>query len=395
MNSKKNFSGVMLVLILVMLINALSYGTIIPLLYPYAARFGINPAGLGLLFASFSLCQFLATPIIGRLSDKYGRRPLLVMSLIGTTISLSLFASANSLLMLFVARMLDGITGGNISVAQAVIADSQKPEERAKWFGFLGAAFGFGFLIGPAIGGLLSQFGLTVPFWFAAGVAAVGSVLAIFLLPETRKKDSALVEKREKLVDLPRLWHALMAPTTGILLAITLIAAIGQNAFIIGFQSMTVDILKFNPTQVGWIFTAFGLASVVMQGFGIKYLLKIATSRTLLKWTLILGVVLVGLMGFTIHAMPFLVLLGFYMFIPPSAPFVSGMISVATKEEDQGGILGLSQAYTSLGQIIGPILAGLATSFYVPSAFWLAGFVWVIGVVLVNRVPKHSRPINL
>ncbi len=392
---KKSFSSVMVVLMLVMLINALSYGTIIPLLYPYAAKFGLNAAGLGLLFASFSLCQFLATPIIGRLSDKYGRRPLLIASLIGTTISLSLFASATSLWMLFLARMLDGITGGNMSVAQAVIADSQKPEDRPKWFGFLGASFGFGFLIGPAMGGLLSQYGLTVPFWFAALIAGLGSILAIFMLPETRVENSAVVREKEKLVDLPKLWHALKAPTTGILLGITLLASIGQNAFILGFQSTTVDILKFTPTQVGMIFTAFGLASIIMQGFGIKYLLKIATTRSLLKWSLILGVILVTLLGFSTWRLPFIVVLGVYMFIPPSAPFISGMISSATKEEDQGGILGLSQAYMSLGQIIGPILAGLATSFYVPAAFWLAGLVWMIGVVMVNKIPLHSKPVNL
>ena len=395
MNSKKSFSGPMVVLVFVMLINALSYGTIIPLLYPYASRFGLNPAGLGFLFASFSLCQFLATPVIGRLSDKYGRRPLMILSLIGTTLSLSLFASATSLVMLFAARMLDGITGGNISVAQAVIADTHKPADRAKWFAFLGAAFGFGFLVGPAIGGILSQYGLTVPFWFAAGVSAIGSIMAIFLLPETRVKNSALVEKKEKLIDIPKLIYALKAPSTGILLAITLIAAIGQNAFIISFQSTTVDVLKFTPTQVGLIFTAFGMANIIMQGFGVKYLLKKFSSRKLLRYSLLFGTIFVGLMGFAIHPVPFLMLIGLYMFIPPAAPFISGMISVATKEEDQGGILGLSQAYTSLGQIIGPILAGLVTNLYLPGAFWLAALVWLFGVYLTSRIPKKSQQINL
>ncbi|NCN03877.1 MAG: TCR/Tet family MFS transporter, partial [Candidatus Pacebacteria bacterium] len=263
MKKTKSFSRVMVVLVMVMLINALSYGTIIPLLYPYASRFGLNPTGLGFLFASFSLCQFLATPIIGRLSDKYGRRPLLIISLIGTALSLSLFASAQSVVMLFVARMLDGITGGNMSVAQAVIADSQKPEDRAKWFALLGASFGFGFLIGPALGGLLSQYGLTVPFWVAAVISAVGSIMAITMLPETRIENSSLVMKKEKLVDPVRLVTALRAPTTGILLAITLVAAIGQNAFVIGFQSVTVDVLKFSPTKIGLIFTGFGIANIL------------------------------------------------------------------------------------------------------------------------------------
>lgn len=395
MSSKKPFSGVMVVLIFVMLINALSYGTIIPLLYPYAAKFGLNPMGLGFLFASYSLFQFLATPVIGRLSDRYGRRPLLILSLIGTSVSLMLFASATNLIMLFMARMLDGVTGGNISVAQAVIADTHKPKDRAKWFAFLGAAFGFGFLVGPAVGGILSQYGLTVPFWFAAGVSAFGSLLAIFLLPETRILSNKTSVVKERLIDFSKMWRALKAPTTGALLLITLIASTGQHAFIIGFQSTTVDVLKFTPTQVGLIFTAFGLANVLMQGLGIKYLLKKFSSRILLKYSLLLGVILVALLGFAVNPLFFLVVIGLYMFIPPAAPFISGMISVATKEEDQGGILGISQSYMSLGQIIGPILAGIVTQWYVPGAFWLAAGVWSIGVLLTQRLPKSGEQVDL
>lgn len=183
--SKEAKNTVLILLAVVMLVNALSYGTIIPLLYPYAARFGIGPLELGVLFASFSVAQFIATPIIGRLSDKYGRKPLLLMSLFGTSLSLGLFAIAWSAPVLFIARILDGITGGNITVAQAIIADTYPPEERSKGFGILGAAFGFGFLFGPALGGVLSAINITAPFWFAAGLAAVSSLIGYFILPET------------------------------------------------------------------------------------------------------------------------------------------------------------------------------------------------------------------
>ena len=395
MPSKSKFNGTILVLMLVMLINAMSYGVIIPLLYPYAARFGINPTGLSLLFASYSLLQFLATPLIGRLSDRYGRKPLLVISLIGSSISLALFASATGVIQLFLARMLDGVTGGNISVAQAVIADTHKPHDRAKAFGMLGAAFGFGFLVGPAVGGILGRYGLAIPFWFAAGLSLLGVILAMVLLPETHTNRSLLPRKPEKVIDIPKLWHALWAPTTGILLMITLLASIGQNAFILGFQSTTVDVLKLNTTQVGLIFTAFGLVNVLMQGFGIRYLLKIARSRTLLLFSLGAGAVMVGLLGFATTLPFFAVLLGIYMFIPPAAPFLSGLISLATEESAQGGMLGLSQAYTSIGQVIGPLLAGFVAQWYVPGAFWIAAVVWIVGTVLVSKVPKISHPTKL
>lgn len=395
MFKKKKNTGTIVVLMLVMLINALSYGVIIPLLYPYAARFGINPTGLSFLFASYSLLQFLATPLIGRLSDRYGRKPLLVISLIGSSLSLALFASATGVIQLFLARMLDGVTGGNISVAQAVIADTHEPKERAKAFGMLGAAFGFGFLVGPAVGGLLGQYGLAIPFWFAAGLSLVGVIMAIFLLPETHTNRSLIPNTPEKVIYLPKLWHALWAPTTGILLMITLLASIGQNAFILGFQSTTVDVLKLNTTQVGLIFTAFGLVNVLMQGFGIRYLLKIAKSRTLLIFSLGAGVVMVGLLGFATSVPMFSILLGIYMFIPPAAPFLSGLISLATEESAQGGMLGLSQAYTSIGQVVGPLLAGLVAQWYIPGAFWIAAVVWLAGTILVTRVPKLNHPTKL
>src|SRR6185369_12754735 len=149
---------------LVAIVNMLGYGIIIPIQYAYVARFGISTVWVGVLFAAFSLAQFISTPIIGRLSDRFGRKPMLVFSVFGTAISFFLFAIANSAALLFIARILDGISGGNISVAQAVISDTTKPHERAKWFGILGASFGFGFVFGPAIGGVLSRYSLQAPF---------------------------------------------------------------------------------------------------------------------------------------------------------------------------------------------------------------------------------------
>src|SRR5258708_2905865 len=175
----------LMILMFIMLINALAYGTIIPLLYPYSQRFGIGPAGLGILFASFSLAQFLATPVLGRLSDKYGRKPILLICLLGTSVSLALFASATSIPMLFFARIIDGVTGGNISVAQAVIADSTSGEERAKSFAMLGASFGVGFTFGPALGGLVGSFGLAAPFWLASVLALAGTFLVFIILIQT------------------------------------------------------------------------------------------------------------------------------------------------------------------------------------------------------------------
>src|SRR5579859_2665188 len=155
------------IITLIALVNALGYGIIIPILYSYSRRFGLTDFQNGLLFSLFSLCQFLSTPVIGRFSDMYGRKPLLVISLLGTVGSFLTMAFAPSALFLFLARALDGLTAGNIPVAMAVISDSTKPEERAKAFGLVGAAFSFGFVFGPATAALTVGFGQAVPFILA------------------------------------------------------------------------------------------------------------------------------------------------------------------------------------------------------------------------------------
>src|ERR1700761_2559987 len=159
------------VLVFVCIINSLGFGIIVPVMYQYGKTFGLTGTTLGILTASFSIAQFFATPILGSLSDRWGRKPLLIISLAGTCISFLLFAEASGLIMLFAARILDGLTGGNVSVAQAMVSDTATPQNRAKKFGILSSAFAFGFVIGPAVGGLLSKLGDQVPFYFAAGIA--------------------------------------------------------------------------------------------------------------------------------------------------------------------------------------------------------------------------------
>ncbi len=381
MNKQKN---TIYILMMIMLINALSYGTIIPLLYPYASRFGINAFGLSLLFASFSFFQFLATPIIGRLSDIYGRKPLLLISLFGTGISQLLLASATSIPFLFIARILDGITGGNNSVAQAVVADIYQKEDRTKAFGLLGAAFGFGFILGPAIGGIASQFGLSVPFILAAILAFISTALGLVILPETKNQQNK-AHSVNKFIDISKLKNSLFSASTGILLLITLLASLGQNAFILGFQSITVDVFAMSPLTIGLLFTAFGVANVLMQAVGIGFLIKKYSNSFLLIVSLLGGVIIVSLLGFATTSTLFIIGILLYMWIPPAAPFLSALLSAATSEDEQGSIMGLSQSYLSLGQIVGPLLAGIVSILYIPGIFWLAASCWLIGTILAVK----------
>ena len=175
----------LLIIFLTIFVNLVGFGIIIPLLPFYAATFGASPIVVGLLFASFSLAQLIASPLLGELSDRWGRRPVLILSLIGTAISFAMLAVAQSLAMLFAARIVDGLSGGNITTARAYIADITEEENRARAFGVLGAAFGLGFIVGPALGAALAHISYTAPIWAAVAITVIAILLAWVWLPET------------------------------------------------------------------------------------------------------------------------------------------------------------------------------------------------------------------
>lgn len=385
----------MLILMLVMVVNALSYGMIIPLLYPYASRFGISAGSLGILLATYSFFQLIATPVIGRLSDKYGRKPLLLFCLFGTSLGLVLFACAQNAWILFIARALDGITGGNNAVAQAMVADTVKPKERPKAFGLLGAVFGVGFLIGPAVGGLLSSVNLTFPFWFASGLALIGSILGWAFLPETNHvgiKGSTFSAKSilTKLIDWKLLINAVRLPSVGLLIAVALLFSIGQNMFTIGFQLVTVDVLKLTTLAIGSIYAVFGLMNILMQTMGVKYLLQFLTPAKLLSWGLLASAGFQLLLGISIVPVWFLVVLMLYTLVPPLFPIINSLISTKTKPAEQGLILGVNQSYISLGNIIGPIAAGYIGTFSKPMVFFTASAVFLFARLVHNRAQFTS-----
>ena len=362
------------ILAFIMVVNALSYGTIIPLLYPYAARFGITPLGMGLLFTSFSITQFFATPILGRLSDRFGRKPIMMICLLGTALSLAVFAMAQSVAVLFIARMIDGITGGNASVAQAIISDSTEGEERAKSFGVIWAAFGFGFLFGPAIGGILSGYALTAPFWMSAALAVVATILCYFLLPETLKPEMKARQNHEPLFKLKSIFQALFLPYTGILLFISFMAASAMNAMILGFQAFTLDVLHLNTTQIGLFFSGFGLIGIIMQMGAIGPILKkFPSKKNILRACIGLSGITMLVTFFSGSVIPFFISMMTFAAVGAFRdPMISALLSERTKAEDQGGIMGINQSYISLGQIFGPLAAGLVTTYSIHYTFLLA-----------------------
>ncbi len=384
------------VVVLVMLINALSYGTIIPLLYPYASRFGISASGLGFLFASFSLAQFIATPVMGRLSDKFGRKPLLVISLFGTALSLAIFASAKTAVTLFIARALDGITGGNISVAQAVISDTTKKEDRAKSFAMLGAVFGFGFVFGPAIGGYLSPISLSAPFWFSSSLALFATILAIFILGETNVTKQSEVSFN-KLFDFTSMKNALLAPTTGMILLASFFALLSQNVMIIGFQSYIVDVLTLSPKRIGIIYTMYGIVGILMQTVGIRVLLgKFKSKTSILGSSLLLSALVMFPVSLSLGYGLFLVfILSYGAIFSVVQPVITSLLSERTKKEDQGGILGFNQAYTSVAQIVGPVTAGIILKIGTQYVFFLVSILLLFSYYWSRKIVFSGEKVDL
>ena len=351
----------LLIIALIAIVNALGYGIIIPILYSYSLRFGLNDFENGLLFASYSLAMFLSTPIIGRLSDKYGRRPLLIVSIGGTAVSFFMMAFAPSALFLFLARIIDGITAGNIPVASAVISDTTTAENRAKGFGIIGASFGFGLVFGPAISGLTIKFSPSLPFIIAGTVSLIAVVITYLLLPETNKHIGEV--KKGKIIDLPKLYHALFDPNVGTTFLITFFYYFAFATFIFAFQPFAVKVLHLDVQHVSYLFVVFGLLGLLMQVFMVQRIAK----RLGLKRAFMTGIFFV-LWGFIIMFLAqslWTYVLGCILIAVFNAivqPLISTILSRETDAKSQGSILGLNSSYMSLGQIVGPIVGGgLAT----------------------------------
>jgi multidrug resistance protein len=380
------------ILVFVCVINSLGFGIIVPLLYSYGKKYGVTSQTIGLLTATFSICQFFATPVLGALSDKFGRKPLLSISLIGTCISFLMFAWAQGIVMLFAARILDGLTGGNVSVAQAMVSDTSTPQNRAKKFGILGSAFGFGFVIGPAVGGLLSKLGDQVPFYFAAGIALIGTLCSIFFLKETLPKGDNPKLKKEYHFSFYSLITTLKMPVIGTAIFVGFLLAMAQFTMIIGFQTFSVDTLKLSNTQIGLFYAGFAVFGILAQ-LAVPLITKFLTSKSmilLLSTALCLGAMVLS--GFATAFIMFAICLCTYgLFNGLRNPMLNAIIADHNNPDKQGEVMGVNQSYASIGQTLGPITAGLITVISVHSVFFLAGLYIFIAFLLSFRLHAKEK----
>ncbi|MGH9944993.1 MAG: MFS transporter [Pyrinomonadaceae bacterium] len=393
----------LVVIFMTVFIDLVGFGIVMPVLPYYAEdpRFDASPLTLGWLFASYSIMQFIFSPILGRLSDRHGRRPVLLLSIIGTGIGFLVMGLANTLWVLFAGRILDGITGGNISTAHAYVADVTTPENRAKGMGLIGAAFGLGFIFGPAIGGVLSGWGVHVPFLFAAALSFANAVLLYFVLPETVTKDHPARHSAGR--SYVALVRRLSGRTLTLVLAIYFLFVVAFSIMTTVFALYTMYRFGYDAQQNGYLFAFIGVIAVILQGGLIGRLAKRYGESPFV----ILGAALfvIGL-----FALPFvgptsgglLALLGLLALFAcgngMATPSLTSLASKAAGEHEQGTALGLTQSAASLARIVGPLLGGwLIYSATAPEplhiddrslrlTFWLAGALTFVALALALRL---------
>jgi MFS family permease len=377
------------IIAIIAIVNALGYGIIIPILYSYSHKFGLNDFQNGLLFAVFSIFQFIATPIIGRMSDAYGRRPLLLLSLFGTVVSFFTMAFAQNAAWLFVARALDGITAGNIPVALAVISDTTEAKNRAKGFGLIGASFGFGFTFGPAISALTLSRGLSMPFIVAGLVALAAFVVTALFLPETNMHKGKSVSRH--VFDFRHLLHALVDPAIGKTLVISFLVMLGFSIFIYAFQPMSVEVLHLSVQQISIVFTAMGIIGLISQAGVIPRVVKRFGERPVLVGSLFLSVLTFAGLFFTHSFIMYIAIVMVQSFSNGFAnPVIQALLSKEADEKSQGSIMGVNASYQSIGQIIGPIIGGALSSFFIPLPFLAASATMLVALVLAGQIlHKH------
>jgi multidrug resistance protein len=378
----------LLIIFLTIFVNLVGFGIIIPLLPFYAETFGASPLVIGLLFAVFSLCQLGAAPALGDLSDRYGRRPVLIFSLLGTVVSFVMLAVAHSIVMLFAARIVDGLSGGNISTARAYVADVTEPKDRARAYGLIGAAFGLGFVLGPALSAVLAGISYTAPIWAAAALTFVATLMAWLWLPETVHR--ARAGSGNPFGYLPDL--LLRAPVRR-MLTIDFFYWFAFAMFQTTFALFAARRFGFDAARTGYFFAAFGLLGAVIQGGFIRPIVARMGDKPTFMAGLVFGAG--GLVAAALaHSIPLftaaLVPLAFG--IGFGHPTISSLVSRVARDDEQGRVQGAASAVESLGRTIGPVWGNASLQRFGESAPYVSAAAFLLLTLLISVGVQAGDP---
>ncbi len=352
----------LLSIFLIVFIDLLGFSLILPLLPYYAETFGATPIVTGLLVASYAAAQMFSSPLLGRLSDRYGRRPVLMASIFGSFLGFLLLGFAGSLVMLFLARVVDGITGGNLSVAQAYISDVTDEKNRARGLGMIGAAFGLGFIIGPAVGGILSQWGYALPAFAAAALSLANLLMVTFWLPEslTEERRAILARSKRPAISLRAMIVALRRPLVGPLLHTRFFFSLAFAVFQNIFALYAANRFGLNARSTGYILAYVGVLSVFTQGFLVGKLTARYNEKTLILTGT--GLMAAALLGWAFApSVPVLLVIMLPLSLSGGVlnTVINSAITKSVTPMEIGGILGISASVESLTRVLSPTIGGL------------------------------------
>lgn len=376
-----------LIVIATILTDMIGLGIILPFFPVYMEKFTTSTLTIGLLTSIFALCSFFAGPILGNLSDKYGRRPILILSIFGTAIGWYIFASAQSLWLLFLSRAIDGATAGNISVAQSYLTDIAKDaKDRILKLSMISTCIGIGFIAGPAIGGILSKISPTLPFWTTAVIATINTILAVLFLPESiREKQKDL---RIEWNPLKSIWYAISNNRYRTFIILIFATTLASTSYHATFFLYVHRVFGMAQAQSGFLFSGIGVLIALNQAVLMKHLwLKfLKPHRIQIITALALILAFLGLSQFPL--LPFLLTICVLGITEGTLISMNGAeLAGAAHEHERGKIIGISHSLVALSQIIAPMVAGYAMDRHV-RAPWLIAALWMIvalGIIIVKN----------
>ncbi|MBI1971621.1 MAG: MFS transporter [Candidatus Wildermuthbacteria bacterium] len=383
----------MLYLYIATFLTIVGFGMVFPLLPFYGERFGLDAVGLGLLAAAFSLAQFLVAPLLGRLSDRFGRKPILAWALGGTALSFFMFGLANSVPLLFISRIIHGIaSAGVFPIAAAYIGDVTQKETRVKYMSKLNATFALGFIIGPVVAGVLAPLHPALPFLAAGAVSFFTMVFLFVFLPESLTQKSESIVLKEGLVNIRAMGSAFLGDF-GLFFLFLFAWAFAISNLQVAFPLFTQEKFSFTESHVGFVFGGIGVIAATVQWFFLDGVVRVLRERSTILW----AVVLMGVGQFAIGFSPSVALLLLFTGLSTigSAALRPTINAVLSKEthEGQGTTMGLAFSFESLGRTIGPIVGGVLISVWsAQSQFALTGLLMFFGAILfLFHLRRHEE----
>ncbi|MCU0246194.1 MAG: MFS transporter [Bryobacter sp.] len=379
----------------IVFLDLLGVSILVPVLPFLVREYRTDAFTVGLLSLSFSAAQFFASPVLGMLSDRFGRRPVLLVSILGSAAGYFLFGFARSLWLLFLARVIDGISGGNISTAQAYIADVTPPEDRSKSFGLIGAAFGLGFILGPTFGGLLSKISLQAPAFAAGFLSLATCAAAYFLLPESLppERRTPAAKSLWELDPLHVVWQWLRRPEVTLLLVSGFCVQFAVSALQTNFGVFALVKHGMSPVGTAALYAWLGLLAAYMQGIAVRQLARHFEEYRLLVFGSV--VYMVGFM--TIALVP-----KAWMLYPAIAlaavgaglagPTFMGQLSRRVSPQEQGTLLGVYNSVLALTRVMGPAFAGAVFDWVAPEAPYYSGALWLVAGLALLVADRRRNP---